>query len=438
MITVDGIQYRNLEEQVRKNKDDIKFILEEEGVLNQFGIKVVAQVSDTSALPDASTYGGEYGDAYAVGTASPYTFYIFTRANGGVGNDYWFNVGVFPAPSTVPGPQGPKGDKGEQGVRGSLWTSGNGVPTLSGYTGDKYLDTTNGNVYSHTGGEWQLVGNIRGPQGVQGLQGNIGPQGPQGDVGPAGPKGDPGPAFVIEGVVADVSLLPDPATLPDNVAYLVGTETTGYDLYVQLQDGNQWFNVGNVEMVSGPKGDTGPAGPTGPQGPAGIDGHSVYTSTDSYSANVGEHGAIWQSSTAAKGVGDIVITTNGKVGTIVGADTIEGRATWYILNSADIKGPKGDSVQPEIYMHTVNCSGDNNVPYCVLSFINASGASIVSAGKITDTAGFVNGVYSPDGQVFRICAAVSTAASTQVQYINGDGTHATATVTANSDVITQL
>lgn len=58
MITVDGIQYRNLEEQVRKNQDDIKFILEEEGVLNQFGIKVVAQVSDTSALPDPSTYGG--------------------------------------------------------------------------------------------------------------------------------------------------------------------------------------------------------------------------------------------------------------------------------------------------------------------------------------------------------------------------------------------
>lgn len=94
-------------------------------------------------------------------------------------------------------------------------------------------------------------------------------------------------------------------------------------------------------MVSGPKGDTGPAGPQGPQGPAGVAGHSVYTSTDSYAANVGGHGAIWQDSTDAKGVGDVVITTNGKVGTIVGEDTIEGRKTWYILNTADIRGPKG-------------------------------------------------------------------------------------------------
>lgn len=77
-----------------------------------------------------------------------------------------------------------------------------------------------------------MAGNIRGPQGAQGLQGATGPQGPQGNTGLQGEKGDPGPAFVIEGVVADVSLLPDPATLSDNVAYLVGTEATGYDLYV--------------------------------------------------------------------------------------------------------------------------------------------------------------------------------------------------------------
>ena len=41
MITIGDKQYRNLEEQVKKNKDDIQYILEEEGVLNEFGIKVV-------------------------------------------------------------------------------------------------------------------------------------------------------------------------------------------------------------------------------------------------------------------------------------------------------------------------------------------------------------------------------------------------------------
>ena len=48
MITIDGKEDRNLEEQVRKNQADILYMLEEEGALNQFGIKVVGQV-DTVA-----------------------------------------------------------------------------------------------------------------------------------------------------------------------------------------------------------------------------------------------------------------------------------------------------------------------------------------------------------------------------------------------------
>ena len=41
MITIGDKQYRNLEEQVKKNMDDIQYILEEEGVLNELGINVV-------------------------------------------------------------------------------------------------------------------------------------------------------------------------------------------------------------------------------------------------------------------------------------------------------------------------------------------------------------------------------------------------------------
>ena len=80
MITIGDKQYRNLEEQVKKNMDDIQYILEEEGVLNEFGIKIVGQITPSSPLPDPDTYQGEYGDAYAVGTAAPYTIYIYTRA----------------------------------------------------------------------------------------------------------------------------------------------------------------------------------------------------------------------------------------------------------------------------------------------------------------------------------------------------------------------
>ena len=58
MITIDGKELRSLEEQVLKNKQDIEYMLEEEGVLNQFGIKVVGQVDTAAALPDPTTYTG--------------------------------------------------------------------------------------------------------------------------------------------------------------------------------------------------------------------------------------------------------------------------------------------------------------------------------------------------------------------------------------------
>lgn len=268
MITIDNVQYRNLEEQVKKNMDDIKYILEEEGVLNEFGIKIVGQISSTLSLPNPDTYDGEYGDAYAVGINPPYTLFIFTRANGSHPNDYWFNIGEFPLTGPT-GPRGPQGPQGPTGTRGSTWQNGTSAPTTSGnLSGDKYLNTTNGDVYNYTGVTWMLIGNIRGPQGIQGQQGATGPQGAQGIQGPQGPKGEQGQSFVIAGTVATEGQLPDPSTLPDNVAYLVGSNND-FDLYVQLHDTDTWQNVGKVEGVEGP---TGPQGPQGPQGEQGIQG----------------------------------------------------------------------------------------------------------------------------------------------------------------------
>lgn len=271
MITIGDKQFRNLEEQVKKNMDDIQYILEEEGVLNEFGIKIVGQITDSGDLPDPDTYEGEFGDAYAVGTDAPYTIYIYTRANGTHPNDYWFNIGQFPLAGPI-GPTGPIGDPGKPGVRGSIWKNGTGAPTTSdNLPDDKYLNTTNGDVYNYTGSTWQLVGNIRGPQGIQGLQGNVGPQGQQGIQGQKGEKGDPGPAFVIAGTVSDTGQLPDPSTISDNIAYLVGSDND-YDLYVQLQDSQTWQNVGKVEGVQGPPGPQGEQGPKGEQGIQGIQG----------------------------------------------------------------------------------------------------------------------------------------------------------------------
>lgn len=328
MITIDNVQYRNLEEQVKKNMDDIQYILEEEGVLNEFGIKIVGQITSSSQLPDPDTYQGEYGDAYAVGTSAPYTLYIYTRANGSHPNDYWFNIGQFPTPGNIPGPAGPAGPKGDPGARGSTWTNGTSNPTsTSGYiANDKYLNTTTGQVFNFNGTSWQEVGSIRGPQGIQGQQGPVGPQGQQGIQGPKGDTGPAGPAFVIGGKVANEGQLPAPSTLADNIAYLVGNDTDGYDLYVQLQDTQTWQNVGKVEVVEGLPGDPGPQGPQGPQGIQGKPG-AVYT--PDLSAN-----------------GDISWSNNGG---LPNPPTV------------NIKGPKGDPGQSTIVKTAAEWASDNTV-----------------------------------------------------------------------------
>ena len=236
MLTIGNEEFRNLEEQVEKNKDDILFILEQEGVLNQFGIKVVGQIDTAASLPAPSIYAGDYGDAYAVGTQTPYDLYIWTRANGTHPNDYWFNIGKFP----VPGPAGKDGAQGPQGERGLTGPQGiQGIPGKDGAQGKP---------------------GITGPQGIQGIQGPMGPQGPAGQ------------SFQIASIIANTSLLPTPTESIRNQAYLVGTEAP-YDLYVITGNGDlYWSNAGQITGVQGPQGAPGPQGPAGANGINGING----------------------------------------------------------------------------------------------------------------------------------------------------------------------
>ena len=195
MFKYDGKEYRNLQEQVEKNKNDILYILEQEGVLNEFGIKVVGEVESTDDLPstDSEEFAAlEYGDTYAVGTEEPYYLYIKTRANGTHPNDYWFNLGLFPLPGPV-GPEGPRGEKGDTGERGPI-----------------------------------------GETGLQGPTGETGPRGPQGEPGPQGVAGPTTAVNKIFGIVPTTASLPDPVTLDDlSAAYLVGSASP-YNLYIQV------------------------------------------------------------------------------------------------------------------------------------------------------------------------------------------------------------
>lgn len=234
MLKIGDKEYRNLEEQVLKNKSDIESIVNEQGTLNQFGIKVVGVVVDEIELPESAD---DYGDAYAVGTDTPYELYVWTRANTTHPNDYWFNIGEFPLPGPQ-GPVGPRGPQGEQGERG-----------------------------------------IQGPQGVQGIQGiagpqgNQGPQGAQGVQGPQGEKGDPGEGFRVVGTLTNVNQLPTPTADIQNEAYLV-TIDGAYHLYlITGEEPNLlWTDCGRIEGVQGPQGIQGIQGPQGPKGDTGDTG----------------------------------------------------------------------------------------------------------------------------------------------------------------------
>ena len=76
MFEIDNVVYRNIQEQVQKNKSDIAAIRNVESVLNEFGIRVLGRVDAETDIPEG-TY--EYGDAYLVGEEEPYDIYIFTR-----------------------------------------------------------------------------------------------------------------------------------------------------------------------------------------------------------------------------------------------------------------------------------------------------------------------------------------------------------------------
>ena len=205
--------YLNIQEQVEKNKDDIRNIQLGAITLGEFGIKVVGHVDLATEIPDAATYTGDFGDAYTVGYEPPYDFYVFTRPEADEEDPYWFNIGVFPAP----GPQGPQGEQGEPGEDGERGPAGERGP--------------------------------QGPRGAQGIQGPQGEQGVQGERGPQGVAGDPGAFFVIAGQVTTSSLLPAASSVDANKAYLVGASAP-YDVYAIMSVGelgtHEWINLGPV------------------------------------------------------------------------------------------------------------------------------------------------------------------------------------------------
>ena len=252
MLNFGNKEFRNLQEQVEKNAEDIYQINMSGVVLSEFGIKVVGQLASVNDLPNPALFDEEdVGNAYAVGASAPYDLYVLTRPFIEGADLQWFNIGKFPVP-------GPEGEQGEQGVQGETGPRGNSIFTGAGTPvvsaaykiGDGYLDSSTGFIYTFNGTQWSFTGSVRGPQGPSGLQGVQGPEGAQGPAGPQGPQGEPGNSFTIIGQVANVEALPNPQLVPNGSAYLVGSEAP-FSLYVLiLEPSRSWFNTGTINETS--------------------------------------------------------------------------------------------------------------------------------------------------------------------------------------------
>lgn len=277
MITtkIDGntIELRNLQEQVQKNKEDIEYLINEEGALNQFGLKVVGQVETIGDMPTIQDYktnnpNWEYGDAYMVGVSTEEatvvdvedaTLLVLTRANTVYPNDFWMNLGEFPKP----GPQGIQGEQGIQGKQGEQGLSvitGTQLPSIKYPDGTTFINATTGDVYVavYDGSAWTKYGNIKGPTGSIGATGPQGATGPIGPTGATGPQGPRGIGVNILGTLTSTSQLPDPTTVAKDSAYIIPADGVNHLWVIEGTDNLVWTDFGTAGIgEKGEKGDDG-------------------------------------------------------------------------------------------------------------------------------------------------------------------------------------
>ncbi|MGN0966605.1 MAG: hypothetical protein ACI4OP_03310, partial [Candidatus Coprovivens sp.] len=244
MIQINNVQLRNLTEQVQRNKEDIKYILTEGRQFDEFGIKVVGQVATVNDLPDPVEYHTQhgddsYGDAYMVGTSTPYTLYILTREFSGTTGPHWFDVGEFP----LQGPQGDKGDPGHSpdvSIKNGNWyidgvDSGKSAEGLKGDTGNGITSITKTSTSGLT--DTYTIAFTNGTVTKYNVQ--------NGAPGPRGLTGTPGNAVSIIGIITTEDELPTPTEEIRNNAYLLNKGNNVYDMYIILGESTLvWTNVG--------------------------------------------------------------------------------------------------------------------------------------------------------------------------------------------------
>ena len=276
-----------------------------------------------SGTTDPTSETGKEGDKYVNTTTGD----IFVKKNG-----QWEREGNL---------KGPKGDKGEDGAVGATGAAGqngqngqngqDGKDILSGTSdptsetgkeGDKYVNTTTGDIFVKKNGQWEREGNLKGPKGDKGEAGATGAAGQNGQNGQNGRDGENGQSGQNGRDGKDVlSGTTDPTSETGKEGDKYVNTTTG-DIFVKKN--GQWEREGNLKGPKGDKGETGAAGENGQNGQNGQngrDGKDILSGTSDPTSETGKEGDKYVNTTT----GDIFVKKNGQ---------------WE--KEGNIKGPKGD------------------------------------------------------------------------------------------------
>ena len=261
-----------------------------------------------SGTTDPTSEIGKEGDKYVNTTTGD----IFVKKNG-----QWEREGNL---------KGPKGDKGETGAAGQNGENGqngrDGKDILSGTSdptsetgkeGDKYVNTTTGDIFVKKNGQWEREGNLKGPKGDKGEDGATGATGAAGQNGRDGQNGQNGRdgKDILSGTT-------DPTSETGKEGDKYVNTTTG-DIFVKKN--GQWEREGNLKGAKGDKGEDGVAGVAGQNGQNGRDGKDILSGTTDPTSEIGKEGDKYVNTTT----GDIFVKKNGQ---------------WE--KEGNIKGPKGD------------------------------------------------------------------------------------------------
>ena len=318
-----------------------------------------------SGTTDPTSEAGKEGDKYVNTTTGD----IFVKKNG-----RWEREGNL---------KGPKGDKGEAGAAGATGAAGqngqngrDGKDILSGTSdptsetgkeGDKYVNTTTGDIFVKKNGQWEREGNLKGPKGDKGDTPTITTQ--------------PGE----DGISTDIIL-----TLPGKEPITVNVKngTNGRDglngkSLVAKKEGNETkiyvedpANPGQpldatkplATILDGLKGDKGEAGTNG------VDGKSpVITMTDN---GDGTHSIIIRNPDGSESTTKVKDGKDGKTATITTTENPDGSHTITVINPdgaskeivvRDGKTPKLEVIDNGNGSHTVRVTdGDGNVTNTII------------------------------------------------------------------------